>query len=274
MIRMHAPMFALAAALVAGGAPAALAQGQTDATQAEQPQETAIPGEQSEDAAIPAEESEAAQPEQQEAVLPAEESDAAQPEPAQETAIPAEESDAAQTEPTQEAAVPAGQTQSQQSWQMGAQTQQELSRADRKFIEEAAEGNHAEIQLGKLASEKSQNQMVKQLGQALEQDHQQAQQQLEQLAQTAGVEVPTKPGDKAMEDYRKLQDMSGQEFDRKFAEMALKDHKRDLESYNKQVQEGSHIGLRQYAAETVPFLSKHYVMAEQIQKSLKERPSS
>src|SRR5438270_333894 len=69
----------------------------------------------------------------------------------------------------------------------------QLDRKDAAFMKEAAQGGEAEVQLGKLAAEKSQNQDIKQLGQHLEQDHAKANQELMQLAQTKGVTLPNEP---------------------------------------------------------------------------------
>jgi putative membrane protein len=46
-----------------------------------------------------------------------------------------------------------------------------LSSADRKFIEKAAQGGVAEVQMGKLAAQKAQSAEVKQFGEHMAKDH-------------------------------------------------------------------------------------------------------
>jgi predicted outer membrane protein len=59
-----------------------------------------------------------------------------------------------------------------------------------KFIQHAAVCSQKETHLAQLATQKSQNQEVKQFSQRLIQDHRQANQQLTQMAQSKGINLP------------------------------------------------------------------------------------
>ena len=63
-----------------------------------------------------------------------------------------------------------------------------LSAGDRKFLNEAADGGMAEVELGKLALQKAADAGVKKFGQRMVDDHSKANDQLRQLAAGKGVD--------------------------------------------------------------------------------------
>ena len=69
-------------------------------------------------------------------------------------------------------------------------TTSKLSMSDQRFVKNAAQGNKAEVELGRLASERGSSDTVKQLGQKMVTDHGKANDDLAQLAQHKGVMLP------------------------------------------------------------------------------------
>jgi putative membrane protein len=136
-----------------------------------------------------------------------------------------------------------------------------LDRKEASFIKEAAQGGLAEVQMGKLAAEKGQNQEIKQLGQRLEQDHSKANQELTQLAQTKGVTLPSEPPRKEERMADKLQDKTGADFDKAFAEHAIKDHEKDITKFEKALRDCKDSDLRAFIEKTLPVLRQHLQMA-------------
>ena len=63
------------------------------------------------------------------------------------------------------------------------QTSASASSANKTFMMKAAQGGQAEVTIGQLAQQKGSSDTVKQLGQTLVNDHQTANQQLQQIAQ-------------------------------------------------------------------------------------------
>src|SRR3954453_6181141 len=63
--------------------------------------------------------------------------------------------------------------------------------SDRKFMDTAAQGGMAEVELGQLAQQNAQSQQVKDFGQRMVTDHSKANDQLKQLAAQKGVSLPT-----------------------------------------------------------------------------------
>jgi putative membrane protein len=143
------------------------------------------------------------------------------------------------------------------------------SAADQAFLNEAIQGDLAEVNMGKLAQEKGQSEAAKQFGQMLEQDHGQHLQKAKDSAQQMGMTPPTEPNAKQKKMYDQLSKMSGAQFDKEFAQHMVKDHKEDIGKYEKEAK--SKGPLAQFAQQTIPTLQKHLQTAERLaeQKSSK-----
>ena len=134
---------------------------------------------------------------------------------------------------------------------LGFATAVSAGRADQKFIDDAIQGNLAEVQMGQLAQQKAQSQEVKSYGEMLVTDHQANNEKAKQVANEIGVSSPTEPSAKQKADYKELAKLSGPAFDREFAKMMVSDHKKDVRKFER---EGKRARgpLAQYATETLP----------------------
>jgi len=74
--------------------------------------------------------------------------------------------------------------------QDGSASGGKLKHSDRRFLEKVADSNRAEIALANLAATQASNQRVKDFAQKLVTDHQQVTQELQQLAQQKGIDLP------------------------------------------------------------------------------------
>lgn len=77
--------------------------------------------------------------------------------------------------------------QTSQDGQQAKQNRDRLTSADRRFVNEAAEGGMAEVMHGRLAVERASNDEVKNFAQQMIDDHTKANQELMQLATTRGI---------------------------------------------------------------------------------------
>src|ERR1051325_7780136 len=66
--------------------------------------------------------------------------------------------------------------------------------ATQSFLKEAAQGGMTEVTLGQLASEKAKDDAVKSFGQRMVKDHGKSNEELQKLAHTEGVTLPTDMG--------------------------------------------------------------------------------
>lgn len=169
-----------------------------------------------------------------------------------------------------------------------------LSNPDEKFIREAAIGSKMEIKMGKLGTEKAQNAQVKQFAQRLIDDHTKAGTELKQLASSKGITLPQddtasssssssdrtqvreKPDASAdhsehgqhQAQMKKLEQLSGAEFDREFVKMAVADHQKDVKEFEKQAQKSSDAEIKAFAQKTAPILREHLQQAKSLESQV------
>ena len=143
-----------------------------------------------------------------------------------------------------------------------------VSSGDRKFMEKAAQGGMAEVQLGKLAAQKAQSAEVKQFGQRMVDDHSKANDQLKQIASSKGVNLPTEVERSTQRELDKLSKLSGAEFDREYMKLMLEEHKTDVQEFERQSKQGNDILLKSFAAKNLLILQQHLKMAQQIHDNM------
>lgn len=141
-----------------------------------------------------------------------------------------------------------------------------VSSSDRKFMEKAAQGGMAEVQLGKLATQKAESDQVKQFGQRMVDDHTKADQQLKQLASTKGVTLPTSLDKTSQHEYDKLSKLSGAQFDREYMDQMVSDHKKDISEFKSEAKKAKDADVKQFASSTLPTLEEHLNLAQAADK--------
>ena len=137
------------------------------------------------------------------------------------------------------------------------------------FLTEAASGGMAEVELGKMASTKSQNAEVKKFAEMMVTDHSKGNDELKALAAKKNVALPARPIAKHQSVIDKLQGMSGAEFDKAYVEDMIKDHEKDVAKFEKQSQNNPDADVKAFAAKTLPTLKKHLADIKAIQAKMK-----
>lgn len=137
----------------------------------------------------------------------------------------------------------------------------QLDHRDASFIKDAARDGQGEVELGKLAAEKGQSQDIKALGQHLQMDHTKVNQELAQLAQSKGVTLPTEQARKEERAENRFENKTGADFDKAFAEFIMKDHEKDIKSFEKEAQDGKDADVKAFAEKTLAGLRQHLQMA-------------
>lgn len=162
---------------------------------------------------------------------------------------------------------------SQQSTPSTSQAQtsgaSQMSSADRKFVEEAAIGGLAEVQLGKLAVQNAGSDGVRQFGQRMVDDHGQANEQLKSIAQAKGMMLPVSLDSKHQKEYDRMSKLSGTEFDRAYMKMMNEDHQKDIKEFKKEAEKGQDADVKSFASSTLPKLHDHLAMAKETERMVK-----
>ena len=135
---------------------------------------------------------------------------------------------------------------------------------DRVFVKDALEGGMAELQLGQLALQKSNNADVKQFAQRMVDDHTKMGEQMKPIAQQIGVKIPDGPSKKDKQTIAKLQELNGDDFDKAYMKDMVKDHKSDLNDFKTEAATGSNPAVQNAANQGSLVIGEHLQMAEQI----------
>jgi putative membrane protein len=139
--------------------------------------------------------------------------------------------------------------------------------ADKDFVKEALQGGMAEVQMGQLALQKSNNEQIKQFAQKMVNDHAQMGEQMKPVAQQLGVKEPSGPSKKDKETIAKLQNLNGDAFDKAYVQTMLKDHKHDAMAFKREAESGSDPNVKQAAAQGEQIITAHLQLIQQIAKS-------
>jgi putative membrane protein len=140
----------------------------------------------------------------------------------------------------------------------------QMTQSEKVFVKKAAEGGIAEVEMGKLATEKAASPEVKQFGQRMVDDHSKANDQLKQVAENQGITLPTQPSAAEKAEKAKLSKLSGQQFDKAYMATMLKDHKEDIAEFRHESRSGKDAAVRNFAQQTLPTLESHLKEAESI----------
>ena len=163
---------------------------------------------------------------------------------------------------------PAGTPQAQQQMQMQEQQNADMAAMqDKAFLRKAAEGGMAEVQLGQMAQQKASSQDVRQFGEKMVQDHSQLDQQLKPIAEQQGVRPPKALSKKDEATLKKLEGLSGQQFDHAYIEAMLKDHKKDLKEFKETANRTQNPQLKDAAQRGAQVIESHLQDIQQIARN-------
>ena len=153
-----------------------------------------------------------------------------------------------------------------ESQQQPATTKTQKPATDQAFLKKAIEGNLAEVQMGKLAQQKGQDDDVKELGKDLVEDHGAANEKAMELAKEAGMTPPSEPSAEHKKAHDELSKLSGAAFDRQFVQVMIREHKQDIQAYPAAAEGDGPVA--DYAEETLPKLREHLEDAEELAKEM------
>lgn len=141
-----------------------------------------------------------------------------------------------------------------------AHAQSKVSDLDKTFAVTVSQGNMAEVMGSKLALQKSSSKKVRMIATMLIDQHGKAEVALKKTAQLEKVALPegTDPEHAAM--YKKMQGMSGAEFDKAYIAGNVKDHYATIALFNKELNGGTDTQLRSFATKYLPDIETHTKM--------------
>jgi putative membrane protein len=135
---------------------------------------------------------------------------------------------------------------------------------DQDFLIQAAQANHAEIELGRLAERKTTNADVRSFGRHMIEDHSASMDELSKLAQKKGIQLPSGPDDAHVRDAERLTGTIGAVFDRMYVRMMVDDHVKAVALFKKAMDDAADSDVRAWAQATLPKLREHLKMARDL----------
>lgn len=136
------------------------------------------------------------------------------------------------------------------------------------FAKDATQGNAAEVKLGQLASEKGQNQQVRDFGKRMVTDHSKAADELSAIVQKQNIQVPSGLNAKDNSLLTRLSALSGSAFDKAYMSAMVKDHENDIAAFQNEANTGRDSDLKAFANQTLPTLQEHLRLAEDAAKAV------
>jgi putative membrane protein len=147
----------------------------------------------------------------------------------------------------------------------GSSLAADLARGDRNFLEAAAHAGHTEVEASKLAQTKAVASDVKSFADTMIKDHTKVGEELDQLAASKNVKVPTEPSLTQKAKLKMLGTYDGANFDKHYAkDIGVDAHEDTVKLFSKAVKEAKDPDVKAFAEKTLPGLTHHLEMAKKL----------
>lgn len=147
---------------------------------------------------------------------------------------------------------------------------QPLAHDDRSFAEKAGDAGTAEVEHGKLGTQRASNPQVKAFAERMVADHTKASDELKTIAAGRGAQLGGMVRKPAHDSMNKLSKLKGAQFDREFMNHMVADHEKAVELFDKYSKTGKDADLKSYAVKTLPTLEQHLRDAVALRDTLKD----
>lgn len=135
---------------------------------------------------------------------------------------------------------------------------------DQELLSLSAQGNIAEVELGRLAVTRSTSPAVQNLGTRLAQDGSKGVANLQTVAAMLHVELPTTPSAAQEGQIAKLRNLQGAAFDRTFGQIAHQDESRMLHQFQSGVSMARNEAVKSTIKDMIPVVQEHLQIAQGI----------
>ena len=144
-----------------------------------------------------------------------------------------------------------------------------VEKADAEFATKAAAGGMAEVQIAKLALDKTTNSSIKQFAKMMVDDHSKADDELMNIAKTKNITLPTALDADHQKKYDELNGKTGADFDKDYVTTMLEGHQSALSLMQSEAKDGKDADLKAFAAKTAPVVQMHLDKIDAIKKAMK-----
>ncbi|MGC3944743.1 MAG: DUF4142 domain-containing protein [Chryseolinea sp.] len=144
----------------------------------------------------------------------------------------------------------------------------EVNEEDANFLARAAEMRMSDFQEGKLATEKSNNELIKNYGKLMMKDQQMLLAEIKLLASNKNISLPDDISNSQADERNDLLKESGINFDRKFVSVMADDHERDVQLFE-EASSSSDKKISQFAEKYLPLIESHLERIKAIENQIK-----
>ena len=149
-------------------------------------------------------------------------------------------------------------------WNVTAPAPAQLSSADAKFIDQAARSGLTEAQEAFLALQRTTNPAVRQFAQQMVTDWTQTTQELNSLAQSKHLLLPTLPNPVEMLEEKDLQALT-RGFDSQYVRDQVSAQQARVVLFQQEAEQGTDADVKSFAQTTLPIAQQHLSQAEALQ---------
>jgi putative membrane protein len=158
----------------------------------------------------------------------------------------------------------------------GANRETDVNVSERNFFEDVVRANMAEVELGRLASDRAQNPEVKKFAQMMVQDHTKGLETLKTLGAGHNLTPPAELDEKHRDMRERLSKQQGREFDREYMQAMVDGHEDMADKLEPRTNERAGENqfenkINQWAAKTLPTVRQHLEKAKQLNDTLGRR---
>lgn len=135
---------------------------------------------------------------------------------------------------------------------------------DEHFVKDAAAANVAEVELGRLATQKASSEDVKKFGQRMVDDHGKASDELKTLAKNRNITLPETMDAAHKAKHDQLAKLSGVAFDRRYLRDMVTGHRKVTGEFRAESTNGKDADIKAYASRMLPTIEEHLKEAERL----------
>lgn len=146
----------------------------------------------------------------------------------------------------------------------------ELPEADRYFATQAQQGSMAEVEMGRLALNKTSSERVKVFAQKMINEHSKVMDNLKEVAVRVRFKLPDYLATADSEEKAKLEKLSGKEFDFAYMNDMVRAHQEDVAKFDKEADSGQSPDLKHFARNNLALLKQQLVEAQTTLQDVKE----
>jgi putative membrane protein len=143
---------------------------------------------------------------------------------------------------------------------------------DKLFVRQAAIGNRAEVDLGKMAAGKSGTSAVKDFANRMQKEHTSSNERMLKAGKPAKVEIPRDVDPEHQRVRDELNKLSGADFDKAYLAAQIQDHQKTANLLLWHLSYGQNAELIRYSADTLPVVLDHLEHAKREYAQLTQVP--